>query len=217
MLWATFQLLHSPASLAFSSPQVLGSILSRQVLSALLRSSHSPWLFLVFLGTAAVSHPGSEGCSLVCTQVIIPFTFTSPHEGQFKAHLAMGLSCRAGCVLCKVFHMCLLPQSSGCTSCSPSSCDRKAAAEGMVCFPLGEPFHGMAWVPSQPLCRALPLSKAKGSLCSPSIPTVLREAAATLGMSRVCATVTLGGEGAAICSSAKAFWLFPAELWCRQG
>lgn len=124
-----FALGHIPAA-AFSNVlgflfQVLGSILSKHALPALLRSSPSPWLFLVCLGTAAVLHPGSEGYVLVTTSVIlIPFTFTSPREGQFKAHLAMGLSCRAGCVLCKVFHLFPLPQSSGCTSCNPSSCDR---------------------------------------------------------------------------------------------
>lgn len=105
----------------------------------------------------------------VCTGNVNTFYIHSPHDGQFKAHPAMGFSCRAGCVLCKVFHMCLLPQSSACTTCSPSSCGRNTAAEGMICFPLGETFPGMAWVPSQTLWRALELSKAKGSLCSPCI------------------------------------------------
>lgn len=207
-LWATFQLLHFPVSLAFSSPQVLGSILSKQVLSALLKSSHSPCLLLVCLGTAAVLLPVSEGCPFVCTQVVlIPFTFTSPssHGVVFQSRL---------CPLQGVSHvpsateLCL--QHLQPLQLWQKLCSRR---DDLLSTGSNLPWHGLGAFTGH---RFLSFPKPK-AVCAlaPFLP-LLREDAATLGMSRLCATMTLGGEGAAICPSAKGFCCFPAELWCRQ-
>lgn len=134
-------------------------------------------------------------------------------------YLAMVLCsrlCKAGCVLHKVFHMCLVPQSSGYTSLQPLQLGQKCCSRRDD-LPLGETFHGTAWVPLQTLCRALHVPSFPKAVCVlPASPLLPREAAAMLSRSRVCAAVTLRGEGASICPLAKGFCFFPAELWYRQ-